>query len=72
MSVENFAREVGVVRASIYFYISDRCRPSSMVMARMCHVLGVPFEEGLAQYTPRKAGRPKGYSPAARQVIATG
>ena len=60
LSLENFAREVGVSRASIYFYMTDKTRPTSVTMKKMCDVLEVPFEEGLAQYTPRPVGRPKG------------
>lgn len=60
MSYEQFARAVGVTRSMIYYYIKDRYRPDEQTMIRMCQVLGVPAEEGFAQYTPRKVGRPKG------------
>jgi transcriptional regulator with XRE-family HTH domain len=60
ISVENFARAVGISRATVYFYMNDRHRPDEQVMAQMCRVLGVPFEEGLRQYTPKKWGRPSG------------
>lgn len=56
-SIELFARECGLSRAAVYFYCSDKYRPDSTTMKVMCDVLGVPFEEGLAQYTPRQQGR---------------
>jgi len=60
LSVEQFADKAGLSRASVYFYFQDKTRPNSTAMKRMCDVLGRPFEEGLAQYTPRKPGpRPK-------------
>jgi transcriptional regulator with XRE-family HTH domain len=62
MSVESFARLVGISRATVYFYLSDKHRPDEQVMAQICRVLGVPFEEGLRQYTPKKWGRPRGRS----------
>ncbi len=60
MSYEKFARAVGITRPMIYFYLSDKYRPESQTMIRMCQILGVPAEEGLAQYSPRKVGRPQG------------
>jgi transcriptional regulator with XRE-family HTH domain len=62
MSVEQFANEIGVTRAMVYFYMNDKNRPSEQVMIKMCQVLEVPPEEGMRQYTPRKPGRPKGAS----------
>lgn len=60
LSIERFARQVGVSKAVVYFYLSDTSRPTEETMKRMCDVLQVPFEEGLRQYTPKKNGRPKG------------
>jgi len=60
ISVEQFARAAGISRASIYCYMDDTHRPSTQMMKRMCHVLGVPLEEGLRQYSPTTMGRPKG------------
>lgn len=60
LSVEQFANLVGLSRASIYFYFQDKCRPSEEAMAAICDVLGVPLEEGLQQYIPKKTGRPSG------------
>lgn len=57
-SIEQFARECGLSRASVYFYLEDTTRPTSETMKVMCDVLGVPFEEGLRQYVPKRAGRP--------------
>ena len=62
-SVENFARECGLSRAIIYFYMNDRYRPDEQQMITMCRVLGVPSEEGFAQYTPRHRGRAFGFRP---------
>ena len=58
MTIAQFAGEVGLSRAAIYLYLSDRCRPTAYHMAKMCRVLGVPIREGLAQYVPRPLGRP--------------
>lgn len=57
-SVEEFANACGLSRAIVYFYLADTHRPTEETMVRMCQVLGVPLEEGLAQYTPRIHGRP--------------
>ena len=62
LTPELFARKCDLSRSSIYFYREDVSRPTEETMARMCRVLGVPFEEGLAQYTPKKNGRPYGTS----------
>jgi transcriptional regulator with XRE-family HTH domain len=59
LSVEQFAHKIGLSRAAIYFYLTDVSRPTEQTMAKMCHALGVPFEEGLAQYTPKLRGRAK-------------
>lgn len=60
MSVEQLANRSGLSRATIYFYMQDKNRPSANAMARICRVLGVPVEEGMKQFTPRKPGRPAG------------
>jgi len=58
LTPEKFAYECGITRAAVYFYLADTNRPSVQVMVRMCRVLGVPLEEGLRQYSPRRTGRP--------------
>lgn len=60
MSVEELAQRAGITRTAIYNYIGDHNRPTEQSMAKICHVLGVPLEEGLRQYTPKKNGRPAG------------
>lgn len=60
MSVEDLAKNIGVWRATIYFWFEDKTRPDAQTMARVCRVLNVPLEQGLSQYTPKPLGRPKG------------
>lgn len=69
MTIEQLASAVGVTRSVIYYYIHDKSRPSEKVMISMCRVLGVPAEEGLRQYTPKKVGRPAGIGSGARPLI---
>jgi transcriptional regulator with XRE-family HTH domain len=59
LTMEKFSRKVKVSRAAVYAYMTDRNRPDSQIMLRMCRVLGVPFEEGLKQYVPKQVGRPR-------------
>lgn len=56
LTIEEFAREAGLTRASVYNYLTDRSRPSEDSMLAMCRVLGVSLEEGLKQYTPKPLG----------------
>ena len=58
LSVEAFANRCELTRAAVYFYRNDKNRPDEQTMIRMCRVLGVPAEEGLAQYSPKRTGRP--------------
>jgi len=60
LSIENFSRAINRSRAVVYNYLIDKNRPDSQTMAAICQFLGRPLEEGLAQYTPRTVGRPKG------------
>lgn len=60
LSAEKFARLCGLSRASVYFYMNDCSRPTEETMATMCKVLGVPYSQGLSQYTPKQNGRPSG------------
>ena len=77
LSVEDLARlcKPRLSRRAIYMWMEDECRPGSMSMTRVCHVLSqvpviapdgskslvaVPTEEAFKQYTERKNGRPFG------------
>lgn len=68
LSPEQLARKCKLARATVYFYLEGRNRPSTQAMAKICHLLNIPLEEGLRQYTPGKPGRPKGYSPDLKPV----
>ena len=58
LTPEKFGQRAKVSRISVYAYLSDRSRPSEQTMAKICRVLGVPFAEGLRQYTPKAVGNP--------------
>jgi transcriptional regulator with XRE-family HTH domain len=58
MSVAQLAAAIGVSRAAVYLYLNDQSRPTGYHMARICQVLGVPIEEGLGVYVPKRTGRP--------------
>lgn len=60
-SVEEFGRKLGLTRAAVYHYLNDSRRPTEERMSQICKVLGVPLSEGMAQFTPRTLGRPRGY-----------
>jgi transcriptional regulator with XRE-family HTH domain len=60
LTVEQVAHRTGVSRTMMYMYLTDEARPSEDTMLKLCRVIKVPFEEGLAQYVPRKNGRPRG------------
>ncbi len=60
MTVEELALEVGVQPKTIYRYFTDERRPSPQVMGKICSYLGIPFEEGRAQYSTNRIGRPSG------------
>lgn len=60
LSVEELANKVGITRTAVYNYLSDRNRPTEQTMKRITEALGVPFEEGLRQYTPKTVGFPAG------------
>jgi len=59
MSIAQLASAIGVSRAAVYLYLNDQSRPTGYHMARICQVLGVPIEEGLSTYVPRRPGRPR-------------
>jgi lambda repressor-like predicted transcriptional regulator len=60
VSLEAVGRAAGISRASMYHYLNDKRRPTPEVMRRICDVLERPHEEGLAQYSLKPVGRPKG------------
>lgn len=60
LTVEQVAHRIGVSRTMVYEYLADDARPSEQTMLKLCRLLKVPFEEGLAQYVPKKNGRPRG------------
>ena len=74
LSIKKFALKCGISRATIYTYMRDRNRPEEETMALICKALSetpywqdgkevidkVTLADGLAQYEPRKAGRPRG------------
>jgi transcriptional regulator with XRE-family HTH domain len=57
MSVEKFAREIGVTRTSVYFYLNNRSRPTRDTLVKICKILGIPMSEGVKICTPRESGR---------------
>ena len=59
-TVEQVAHRTGVSRTAIYEYLTDDSRPNEDTALRLARVLGVKYEELLAQYVPRKNGRPRG------------
>lgn len=60
LTIEQVAHRTGVSRTAIYEYLADDSRPSEDTMLRLCRVINVPFNEGLAQYVPKQNGRPRG------------
>jgi transcriptional regulator with XRE-family HTH domain len=42
-TIEKFARAAGVPRASVYFWLNDKDRPSEQSMASVCRVLADPW-----------------------------
>jgi transcriptional regulator with XRE-family HTH domain len=57
LSVEEFARKIGLTRASVYYYIDGRHCPSMKTLRLICEVLDISFEEGLRYCTPVEPGR---------------
>jgi transcriptional regulator with XRE-family HTH domain len=55
-----FAEKARISRSALYHFIEDKRRPTENMIARICKTLGVPVEEGKAQYTPSSMGRPTG------------
>lgn len=69
VSVEWLARRTGVSRTIIYNYLRDVNRPTSRTMLGITRALGVPFEEGLKQYTENKLGAPRGSRTTRRELV---
>jgi transcriptional regulator with XRE-family HTH domain len=67
LSVERLSQLANITRATIYFWMTDKARPSEDTMLRVCRVLGVPFEEGLRQFSPKTMGRPRTRKPQERK-----
>lgn len=59
LRLSQVANHAGISRATLYEYLSDDSRPTEQTMLRLCRVLGVSFQEGLSQYTPKPMGRPR-------------
>jgi transcriptional regulator with XRE-family HTH domain len=60
LTPEKLGHRAKISRTTVYRYMYDENRPTAQTMLRICRVLGVPFEEGMGQYTPKKNGRPYG------------
>lgn len=60
LSVKDFSLEIGVDESTIRKYFSDARRPSREVIVKICRYIGVPVEEGAAQFESNKVGRPIG------------
>lgn len=60
LTPEKAANRTGVSRTMMYAYLNDTARPGEQTALKLSRVLGVKFEELLAQYTPKKNGRPRG------------
>lgn len=59
-TTEQIAHRTKISRTMMYEYLSDDARPNEDTALRLSKVLGVKYEELLAQYTPKKNGRPRG------------
>lgn len=60
LTTEQIAQRTGISRTVMYQYLKDIKRPSEQTALKLSRVLGVKQEEILAQYTPKKNGRPAG------------
>lgn len=60
LTTEQTANAIGISRTVMYAYLIDGSRPTSQTAIKLSRVLGVPFEEILKQYVPKKRGRPFG------------
>lgn len=57
ISVEQFARKIGVTRTSVYYYVRDRSRPTLSTLEKICKEVGISLAEGFTYCTPREEGR---------------
>jgi DNA-binding XRE family transcriptional regulator len=55
-SVEQFARQIGVTRTSVYFYIEGRSRPKLSTLIKICDIVGITLAEGKQICMPRSSG----------------
>lgn len=60
VTIERLGQLSGVSKTAMYNYLYDMDRPSEKTMLKMTRALGIDFEEGLRQYTPKRNGRPPG------------
>jgi DNA-binding phage protein len=56
LSVEQFARKLGVSRTMVYFYLEDHSRPTAAALHKICEEVGITYEKGLTYCTPRTSG----------------
>lgn len=59
MSVERFALECGLTRASVYYYTSGKCLPSASTLVKMAGVLEVPPTQLACLISTREPGKPR-------------
>lgn len=57
LSVEKFARKSNLTRASVYYYLQDKRRPTLESVDRMARALEVDIDLLLQYVTPREEGR---------------
>jgi transcriptional regulator with XRE-family HTH domain len=57
LSVEQFARKIGLTRTMVYYYIAGKSAPTAKTLRLICEVLDIPFEEGLRYCKPVESGR---------------
>jgi transcriptional regulator with XRE-family HTH domain len=60
MTVEQFAVACGLTRASIYYYLNGKTKPSRETIRKFAKVTGIEFEELLAVLPTREEGRQRG------------
>jgi transcriptional regulator with XRE-family HTH domain len=58
ITLEQLANRANISRTAIYRWLYDADRPTEDSIIVVCRVLGVAPEEGMAQYVPKRVGRP--------------